>query len=105
MAIPMRSTDFRSIVEPILNEEFGEKPEDVEYARKVIDLDEKASAAGRASFELDGKMIDIPIVERARKTIARFEKHAAQHAARARARHPCPRPPLPPARRRQRSSR
>ena len=80
-------TSIHPLQIPILNEEFGEKPEDVEYARKVIDLDEKASAAGRASFELDGKMIDIPIVERARKTIARFEKHAAQHAARARARH------------------
>ena len=31
---------------------------------------EKASAEGQGSFALDGKMIDIPVVERARDLIA-----------------------------------
>ena len=75
-------TSIHPLQIPILNEEFGESPAAVEDARKVIDLDEKAAAVGRASFELDGKMIDIPIVERARKTIARFELHAARARAR-----------------------
>ena len=37
------------------------------------------TAIGRLRSDFtDGKMIDIPIVERAKKTIARFEKHAAR---------------------------
>jgi citrate lyase subunit beta / citryl-CoA lyase len=54
----------------ILNEEFGPKPKDVEWARRVIDVYEKAKAVGRASIQLDGKMIDIPIVVRAERILA-----------------------------------
>jgi citrate lyase subunit beta / citryl-CoA lyase len=54
----------------ILNEEFGPKPRDVEWARRVVDVYEKAKAEGRASIQLDGKMIDIPIVVRAERILA-----------------------------------
>ena len=33
----------------------------------------EAAASGRGSFTLDGKMVDIPIIVRARKLIARYE--------------------------------
>ena len=43
------------------------------YAKKIIDLDKEAAKSGRGSFALDGKMIDIPIIVRAEKLLARHE--------------------------------
>ncbi len=56
-----------------LNEAFTPKDEDVAYAQKLIQADAKAAAGGRGSFQVDGKMIDIPVIERARKLIARHD--------------------------------
>ncbi len=56
-----------------LNEAFTPKADEVAYARKLIAADEKAAAEGRGSFSLDGKMIDIPVIDRARRLIARHE--------------------------------
>jgi citrate lyase subunit beta/citryl-CoA lyase len=56
-----------------LNAAFTPSAEDVAYARKLIQADAKAASEGRGSFQVDGKMIDIPVIERARKTIARAE--------------------------------
>lgn len=57
----------------IVNQEYTPGEPEVEYARKVIRLDQEAAASGRGSWSLDGKMIDIPIIVRARKLIARYE--------------------------------
>jgi citrate lyase subunit beta/citryl-CoA lyase len=57
----------------IVNEEYTPSEAEVEYARKIIQLDKEAAAAGRASFALDGKMIDIPIIVRAQKLLRRHE--------------------------------
>ena len=56
-----------------LNEAFTPSAEDVAYAQKLIQADAKAAAEGRGSFQVDGKMIDIPVIERARKMIARAD--------------------------------
>ena len=56
-----------------LNAAFTPKPEEVAYARKLIEADRAAAAEGRGSFSVDGKMIDIPVIDRARKLIARHE--------------------------------
>lgn len=56
-----------------LNEAFTPGEEDVAYARKLIAADEKAAAEGRGSFSVDGKMIDIPVIDRARRLIQRYE--------------------------------
>ena len=58
----------------IVNEEYKPSAAEVEYAQKLIKLDNEAAASGRGSFTLDGKMVDIPIIVRARKLIARYEK-------------------------------
>ena len=58
---------------PILNEAFSPTTDEVDYARRVIDVYDEAEAAGRASVGLDGKMIDIPVVERARIVVQRAE--------------------------------
>jgi citrate lyase subunit beta/citryl-CoA lyase len=56
-----------------LNEAFTPQPEEVAYALKLIEADKTAQAEGRGSFSVDGKMIDIPVIDRARKLLARHE--------------------------------
>lgn len=56
-----------------LNEAFTPPADDVAYAKKLIAADEKAAAEGRGSFTVDGKMIDIPVIDRARRLIARYD--------------------------------
>ena len=57
----------------IVNEEYSPNAEEVAYAKKIIELDKEAASSGRGSFALDGKMIDIPIIVRAQKLLARHE--------------------------------
>lgn len=56
-----------------LNEAFTPSADDVAYAKKLIAADEKAAAEGRGSFTVDGKMIDIPVIDRARRLLARHD--------------------------------
>ena len=56
-----------------LNEAFTPSAEDVAYAKKLIAADEKAATEGRGSFTVDGKMIDIPVIDRARRLLARHD--------------------------------
>ena len=56
-----------------LNEAFAPTANEVAEARKLIQADAEAAAAGRGSFQVDGKMIDIPVIERARRLLARQE--------------------------------
>jgi len=64
----------------IVNEEYTPTAEEVEYARKIIKLDKEAAAAGRGSWSLDGKMIDIPIIVRAQKLIKRYDAIKARES-------------------------
>ena len=64
----------------IVNEEYTPGEEEVAYARKVIQMDKEAAAAGRGSFQIDGKMIDIPVVVRAQKLISRYDAIKAREA-------------------------
>lgn len=64
----------------IVNEEYKPSAAEVEYARKVIALDKEAAAAGRGSFALDGKMIDIPIIVRAERLLKRFDAITARES-------------------------
>jgi len=57
----------------IVNEEYTPSEEEVAYARKVIKMDKEAQAAGRGSFQIDGKMIDIPVVVRAERLVRRYD--------------------------------
>ncbi len=42
---------------------------EVEYARRVVDSFEAAEAAGAGAVALDGEMVDLPVVERARRVL------------------------------------
>ena len=64
----------------IVNEEYTPSAEEVAYAQKVIQMDKEAQAAGRGSFQIDGKMIDIPVVVRAERLIKRYEAIKAREA-------------------------
>jgi len=64
----------------IVNEEYTPSAEEVAYARKVIQMDKEAQASGRGSFQIDGKMIDIPVVVRAERLIHRYETIKAREA-------------------------
>jgi citrate lyase subunit beta/citryl-CoA lyase len=55
----------------IVNEEYGPRPQEVEHAERVLAAAAQAQAQGRASFQLDGRMIDTPVIERARRLLAR----------------------------------
>ena len=58
---------------PIVNEEYTPAPDEVAYARRVVEENAKAEAAGRGSFAIEGKMIDIPVVVRAQRLLARHD--------------------------------
>jgi len=66
-----------SVIHPsqvgILNEEFRPSRDEVTQARRVLAAFEEAKKSNRGAVEVDGKMVDIPVVERARQVIDRHE--------------------------------
>jgi len=73
-----------SVIHPsqiaILNEEFGASAAQIDDARRVVAAYEEALAAGVGAVTVDGKMIDVPIVERAQLLLEREEAIAAREA-------------------------
>jgi citrate lyase subunit beta / citryl-CoA lyase len=65
---------------PILNEEFRASPEEMDHARRVIAAYDKALAEGVGAVTVDGNMIDVPVVERARLLLERETAIAAREA-------------------------
>ncbi|WP_126424877.1 HpcH/HpaI aldolase/citrate lyase family protein [Brevibacillus marinus] len=56
---------------PVYNQAFSPAMEDLDYARKVIEAYEESQQRGVGATSLDGKMIDFPVVKRARAVIER----------------------------------
>jgi citrate lyase subunit beta/citryl-CoA lyase len=73
----------KSLIHPgqldIINAAFSPTPDEVAYAQRVVQAFEEAMARGEGSIAFGGQLIDLPIVERARRTLAL----AAQLAERA----------------------
>ena len=71
-----RSLGFRgkACVHPaqveIANAVFTPSAEELERARRVVEAYERGVAEGRGAVALDGEMIDLPVVERARQVLA-----------------------------------
>jgi citrate lyase subunit beta/citryl-CoA lyase len=63
-------------VNPV-NEAFSPSQSEVVYARRVVEAFEAGEKEGRASISLDSKMIDIPVLERAKNLIARAQAISA----------------------------
>ncbi len=57
----------------VCNEEFGPGAVEVEAARRMVEAYEKAHAEGVGAIEVDGKMVDIPVAERARELLRLHE--------------------------------
>jgi len=56
-------------VDPI-NSLFSPSEAEIAYARRVVSAFEEAERTGRGSTSLDGKVIDVPVVKRARSMLA-----------------------------------
>ena len=53
-----------------LNDEFGPRPDEVHAARAMLAAGAQAESDGRGSFAFEGRMVDAPILQRARALIA-----------------------------------
>ena len=60
-----------------INVAFTPTPEEVAYAERLLAAYEAAQAAGVGAFELDGRMVDRPMVRAARQVLARAERREA----------------------------
>ncbi len=58
---------------PILNAAFSPAPEEIERARRLVAAFAAAQAAGQGAFVFEGKMVDEPVVARARALLARAQ--------------------------------
>ncbi len=61
-----------------INSLFSPLPEEIEYARRVVAAFDEAEAKGSGATSLDGKLIDVPVVKRARNLLALAESMAQQ---------------------------
>ena len=55
---------------PILNETFSPTSDEISKAERIVAAYDKAMADGSGAIELDGKMIDVPIANRARRILS-----------------------------------
>lgn len=53
----------------VLNEGFAPTAAEIDWARRVVAEDQNARAEGRGAFQLDGRMIDTPVVRRAEEIL------------------------------------
>ena len=60
----------------IMNEEFAPAPADVAHAERMMVAWDETVAKGLGAVNFEGKMIDIPVVNRARALIARSQRKA-----------------------------
>ena len=66
---------------PILNEEFGCSDAELDRARRMVAAYDAAKAQGLGAVAFEGKMIDVPVVERAQALIRQAEKQRARRPA------------------------
>lgn len=55
---------------PALNRIFSPEKDQIELARRIIETYERSLNEGRGSTSLDGKMLDLPVYKRAKRTMA-----------------------------------
>ena len=56
---------------PIINEEYGASPEELDRARRLIAAFDAAAAQGAGAVAFEGSMVDLPVVVRARRLLDR----------------------------------
>ncbi len=65
----------------IANQVFTPSGAEVDDARRVLEAFDRAVASGSASIQLDGRFIDYPIAERARRLIETRDSSLVEEAA------------------------
>jgi citrate lyase subunit beta/citryl-CoA lyase len=67
----------KSLIHPgqveTINEIFSPSADEIDYARRVLAAFEEAQARGDGAIALGGQLLDLPIVERARRTLSAHE--------------------------------
>jgi citrate lyase subunit beta/citryl-CoA lyase len=63
-----------------INRLFSPSEEEIEYANRVVAAFAEAEARGSGATSLDGKMIDVPVVKRARNLLALAESMPQRQA-------------------------
>ncbi len=58
-------------VVPVLNQEMRHSPQEVDQAERIVSEYAEAEKSGLGAITVDGKMIDVPVVERAAALLAR----------------------------------
>ncbi len=66
---------------PILNEEYAPSEAEVAMAERMVAAYDAAMAAGKGAVEFEGRMIDIPVVDRAKGVLARAAAVRSRTAA------------------------
>lgn len=62
----------------IVNRVFSPTDEERDRARRTVEAYERGLADGRGAVALDGEMIDLPVVERARRVLAETERSVSE---------------------------
>jgi citrate lyase subunit beta/citryl-CoA lyase len=61
---------------PVVNRVFAPTADEIAWARRVVEGFEQAVSEGSGVFGLDGTMVDLPVVERARRVLAEARETA-----------------------------
>jgi citrate lyase subunit beta/citryl-CoA lyase len=61
----------------VINEIFTPSQVEIERARRIIDAFEAAQAAGQGVTRMGDQMVELPVVERARRTVALAARYGA----------------------------
>ncbi|WP_267639308.1 HpcH/HpaI aldolase/citrate lyase family protein [Haloarchaeobius amylolyticus] len=56
---------------PVINDAFTPAADRIEWAQAVLDARDEADAEGRGVFQVDGEMIDAPLIAQAERVLAR----------------------------------
>jgi citrate lyase subunit beta/citryl-CoA lyase len=54
----------------VLNRAFTPSPGELQWAKRILEAEREATAAGKGAFALDGRMVDPPVIRRAQEIIA-----------------------------------
>lgn len=63
---------------PVINEIYTPAEREVERAKRIVAAYEEAIARGQASFQLDGKLLDLPVILRATQLVERMQAITAR---------------------------
>jgi len=63
---------------PVLNAGFSPSAEQVARAKEIVEAYERAEQEGRGAIAVDGRMIDVPVAERARRVLRRAARQTGK---------------------------